>query len=72
MPTRERHLEAIAATAKPVADGDGATILTLDICLHRGGHGSIDAPGAANVSVNDDEDLVRRLAQIVAMMRQTM
>jgi hypothetical protein len=72
MPTKERHLEAIAATAKPVADDDGARMLTLGICLHPRGHASIDATGAANVPVNDDEDLVRRIAQIVAMTRQAM
>jgi hypothetical protein len=46
--------------------------LTLTISLYSPGHAGIDAQGATGLPMNDDNELARSLATIVAKVRDGM
>ncbi len=46
--------------------------MTLAISLYAPGHAGIDAQGATGLPMNDDDELVRSLATIVAKVRGAM
>lgn len=72
MPTTDEYLKQIAATAEPTPRSQGGLRLNVTISLYAKGHAGLDAKGATGIPMNDDDELARCLAALVAKLRARM
>jgi hypothetical protein len=72
VPTTDEYLKQIAATAEPTPRSQGGLRLKVTISLYAKGHAALDAKGATGIPMNDDDELARCLAALVAKLRARM
>jgi hypothetical protein len=72
VPTTDDYLEAIADTAEPTPRSAGGLRVSLMISVYAQGHSGLDAKGATGLPMNDDAELARCLATLIAKLRSRM
>jgi hypothetical protein len=72
MPTTDDYLEQIALTAEPTPRSEGGLRVSVTISLYKRGHAGLDTKGVSGIPMNDDHELSRSLATVIAKMRDRM